>query len=152
MSASSEVTRDVTEQPEQRSGDNLYPVTFTQQFGDLEMTLDVPRGVWNPTPHGVHLADMLLRLDFAGEHVLELGTGCGICKIVSTVLSSTTTSIWPIHTAGPATASCSANRQVKHKSKNRRPVQGQVESPALVYAAEPPFLAVEIQESPERPK
>lgn len=82
MSTSPEVTRDVTERPEQRSGDNLYPVTFTQHFGDLEMTLDVPRGVWNPTPHGVHLADMLLRLDFTGEHVLELGTGCGIHAIL----------------------------------------------------------------------
>jgi hypothetical protein len=45
------------ERPEQRRGDNLYPVSFSQRFGDLEMHLDVPAGVWNPTPHGVHLGD-----------------------------------------------------------------------------------------------
>ncbi|MEM8994743.1 MAG: methyltransferase [Acidobacteriota bacterium] len=70
------------EKPEDRSGDNLYPVTFSQAFGDLEIHLDVPAGVWNPTPHGVHLGQMLLELDFTGEHVLELGTGCGIHAIV----------------------------------------------------------------------
>ena len=65
-----------------RSGENLYPVTFTQHFGDVEMQLDVPEGVWNPTPHGVQLGDMLLHLDFTGDHVLELGTGCGIHAIL----------------------------------------------------------------------
>lgn len=38
--------------------------------------------MWNPTPHGAHLANMLLELDFEGEHVLELGTGCGIHAIL----------------------------------------------------------------------
>ena len=70
------------ERPEARSGDNLYPVTFSQQFGDFEMHLDVPAGVWNPTPHGVHLGNMLMQMDFSGEHVLELGTGCGIHAIL----------------------------------------------------------------------
>ncbi|MEM6793128.1 MAG: methyltransferase [Acidobacteriota bacterium] len=70
------------ERPEDRSGDNLYPVTFSQAFGDVEVHLDVPAGVWNPTPHGVHLGKMLLGLDFSGEHVLELGTGCGIHAIL----------------------------------------------------------------------
>ncbi|MCP3904566.1 MAG: methyltransferase [Planctomycetes bacterium] len=70
------------EQVHERHGDNLYPETFSQTFGDIEMQLDVPAGVWNPTPHGVHLGNMLLRLDFTGEHVLELGTGCGIHAIL----------------------------------------------------------------------
>jgi release factor glutamine methyltransferase len=70
------------ERVHQRHGDNLYPVTFNQTFGDVEMALDVPAGVWNPTPHGVHLGNMLLRLDFSDEHVLELGTGCGIHAIL----------------------------------------------------------------------
>ena len=70
------------ERPEQRHGDNLYPVSFEQQFGDFAMTLDVPAGVWNPTPHGVNLGHALLNLDFSGEHVLELGTGCGIHAIL----------------------------------------------------------------------
>jgi release factor glutamine methyltransferase len=73
---------DVVERPERRRGKNLYPVTFTQTFGDVEVKLDVPEGVWNPTPHGVHLGNMLLQLDFTGEHVLELGTGCGIHAIL----------------------------------------------------------------------
>jgi release factor glutamine methyltransferase len=70
------------ERPHERHGDNLYPVTFSQRFDDCEMELDVPAGVWNPTPHGVHLGNMLLKLDFTGEHVLELGTGCGIHAIL----------------------------------------------------------------------
>ena len=65
-----------------RQGDNLYPVTISQQFGDHVLELDVPEGVWNPTPPGIHLGNMLLQLDFSGEHVLELGTGCGIHAIL----------------------------------------------------------------------
>ena len=70
------------EQPTRRSGDNLYPVTFETKLGPYELTLDVPAGVWNPTPHGVHLGHMLAEIDFSGRHVLELGTGCGIHAIV----------------------------------------------------------------------
>ena len=70
------------ERPEQRHGDNLYPVTLNQRFADVELELDVPEGVWNPTPHGVHLGNMLMELDFSGENVLELGTGCGIHAIL----------------------------------------------------------------------
>ena len=70
------------ERPTQRSGDNLYPVQLEMQFGDHHLDLDVPAGVWNPTPHGMHLANMLLRLDFTDQHVLELGTGCGIHAIL----------------------------------------------------------------------
>lgn len=73
---------DLSESPVERSGDNLYPVRFEQTFGDLVMELDVPGGVWNPTPHGVHLGNMLLKLDFRGDSVLELGTGCGIHAIL----------------------------------------------------------------------
>ncbi len=71
-----------TERLEQRHGDNLYPVSFTQTFGEHVLELDVPEGVWNPTPHGVHLGNMLLELDFTGESILELGTGCGIHAIL----------------------------------------------------------------------
>jgi len=72
----------LAEAPHERSGRNLYPVAFEQTFGDFTMKLDVPEGVWNPTPHGVHLGNTLQRLDFTGEHVLELGTGCGIHAIL----------------------------------------------------------------------
>ena len=54
-----------------RHGDNLYPVEFSAQFGSYSMDLDVPEGVWNPTPHGVHLGNILTQLDFQREHVLE---------------------------------------------------------------------------------
>lgn len=70
------------QEPEQRRGENLYPVKFAAQFGDHELNLDCPEGVWNPTPHGVTLGKMLLQLDFTGDHVLELGTGCGIHAIL----------------------------------------------------------------------
>ena len=63
-------------------GDNLYPSTLEAVFGDHRLELDVPAGVWNPTPHGMHLGNMLLQLDFENEHVLELGTGCGIHAIL----------------------------------------------------------------------
>ncbi len=68
--------------PPKWQGSNLYPVSFTQQIGGHVLELDVPEGVWNPTPHGIHLGEMLGRLDFTGEHVLELGTGCGIHAIL----------------------------------------------------------------------
>ena len=71
-----------TERPQERHGSNLYPVTFRQKFGEYQIELDVPEDVWNPTPHGIHLGQMLLRIDFTGKHVLELGTGCGIHAIL----------------------------------------------------------------------
>ena len=67
---------------QQRHGSNLYPVTLKQSFGDLQLELDVPEDVWNPTPHGIHLGNMLLGIDFTGKNVLELGTGCGIHAIL----------------------------------------------------------------------
>ncbi len=66
----------------ERHGDNLYPVRFEAVFGEHELALDVPAGVWNPTPHGVHLGEMLVGLDFSGQRVLELGTGCGLHAIL----------------------------------------------------------------------
>ncbi|MCA8960089.1 MAG: methyltransferase, partial [Planctomycetes bacterium] len=66
----------------ERSGDNLYPVRLEVDFGDVHLDLDVPAGVWNPTPHGVHLGELLSSMTFADEHVLELGTGCGLHAIV----------------------------------------------------------------------
>jgi release factor glutamine methyltransferase len=69
--------------PRSRTGDNLYPEHFRACFADIELDLDVPAGVWNPTPHGLHLGDMLAReLRFDDQHVLELGTGCGLHAIV----------------------------------------------------------------------
>ena len=70
------------EQPDKRHGDNLYPVTLTERFGEHVVELDVPEGVWNPTPHGIHLGNMLGRLDFSSKHALEIGTGCGIHAIL----------------------------------------------------------------------
>lgn len=71
-----------SEQIERRSGDNLYPATLVQQFGDERLNLDVPAGVWNPTANGIHLGETLMGMRFDGEHVLELGTGCGIHAIL----------------------------------------------------------------------
>lgn len=42
----------------------------------------MPEGIWNPTPHGILLGEMLLEIDFSGAHVLKLGTGCGIHAIL----------------------------------------------------------------------
>ncbi len=58
-------------------GNNLYPQELSLKFGDISMNLDVPEGVWNPTPHGMHLGNMILNLDFQDANVLELGSGCG---------------------------------------------------------------------------
>ncbi len=58
-------------------GNNLYPQQLKLKFGDVNMELDVPNGVWNPTPHGLHLGNMILNLDFKDAEVLELGSGCG---------------------------------------------------------------------------
>lgn len=71
-----------SEQPDLRRGDNLYPASLSATFGPHRLALDVPEGVWNPTPHGIHLGEVLATLDFRGEHVLELGTGCGLHAIV----------------------------------------------------------------------
>lgn len=65
-----------------RTGDNIYPSTLEIRLGDHELALDVPQGVWNPTPHGVHLGNILAKTDFTGERVLELGAGCGIHTLV----------------------------------------------------------------------
>ena len=72
----------MTEAPDHATGANLHPVQFATTFGEHELRLDVPAGIWNPTPHGVHQANMLLRLDFRGEHVFELGTGSGLHAIL----------------------------------------------------------------------
>jgi len=63
-------------------GTNLYPATLSLTFGDESMELDVPEGVWNPTPHGLHLGNTLMEMDFTGQTVLEIGTGCGIHAIL----------------------------------------------------------------------
>ena len=59
------------------SGTNLYPENLFLSYGEHELALDVPEGVWNPTPHGNFLAKQILNLDFEGADVLELGSGCG---------------------------------------------------------------------------
>ncbi|RKY22681.1 MAG: hypothetical protein DRQ55_00340 [Planctomycetota bacterium] len=64
------------------AGNNLYPTTLAVTFGAHALKLDLPAGVWNPTPHGVHLGNTLAGMDFSGEDVLELGTGCGLHAIV----------------------------------------------------------------------
>ena len=70
------------ERPQERHGDNLYPAKLEQRFGSYAVELDVPAGVWNPTPHGIHLGNELIGLDFSGQHVLELGAGCGVHSIL----------------------------------------------------------------------
>ncbi len=65
-----------------RYGNNLYSVSLEVKLGQYNLNLDVPEGVWNPTPHGVHLGNMLAQMDFTDKHVLELGTGCGLHAIV----------------------------------------------------------------------
>ena len=70
------------EAPEGRRDDNVYPTHLHLEFGEERLDLDVPAGVWNPTPHGRLLGEALLELSFEGKHVLELGTGCGIHAIL----------------------------------------------------------------------
>ncbi len=82
MNANSDQRGVADEALTERHGDNLYPLQFEANFGEDELVLDVPAGVWNPTPHGVHLGIVLAGLDFAGQHVLELGTGCGLHAIL----------------------------------------------------------------------
>ena len=49
-----------TQEPlEKRHGNNLYPITLSYTFGDIQMSLDVPEGVWNPTPNGIHFGNVL---------------------------------------------------------------------------------------------
>jgi len=66
----------------QRHGDNLYPLQMHYEFEEHALELDVPAGVWNPTPHGIHLGNMICTMDFSGEKLLELGTGCGLHAIL----------------------------------------------------------------------
>lgn len=59
------------------TGNNLYPQELILNFGNTTINLDVPEGVWNPTPHGMHLGNIILTLDLNGKDVLELGSGSG---------------------------------------------------------------------------
>ncbi|MEE8141970.1 MAG: methyltransferase [Planctomycetota bacterium] len=63
-------------------GDNLFASQLNVKFGNYSLELDVPEGIWNPTPHGIHLGNMLTTMDFKAKHVLELGTGCGLHAVV----------------------------------------------------------------------
>jgi len=59
------------------TGNNLYPQELTLNFGETTLELDVPEGVWNPTPHGMLLGKIITNIDFKNAEVLELGSGCG---------------------------------------------------------------------------
>ena len=59
------------------TGNNLYPQELSLNFGETTIELEVPEGVWNPTPHGIHLGNIILTLDLSGKDVLELGSGSG---------------------------------------------------------------------------
>ena len=59
------------------TGKNLYPQKLTLKFKNIIINLDVPEGVWNPTPHGMHLGNIILTLNLNGKDVLELGSGSG---------------------------------------------------------------------------
>jgi release factor glutamine methyltransferase len=80
-----------------RHGDNLYPDSLELRFGDIELKLEVPSGVWNPTPHGMLLGHVLAGMDFSGEHVLELGTGCGIHALVLAARGARALTLTEIH-------------------------------------------------------
>jgi len=59
------------------TGNNLYPQELSLNFGDTTIDLDVPEGVWNPTPHGMLLGKIILNLNLKDAEVLELGSGSG---------------------------------------------------------------------------
>lgn len=59
------------------TGENLYPQKLSLKFKNTTINLDVPEGVWNPTPHGIHLGNIIITLDLNGKDVLELGSGSG---------------------------------------------------------------------------
>lgn len=59
------------------TGKNLYPQKLSLKFKNTTINLDVPEGVWNPTPHGIHLGNIIITLDLNGKDVLELGSGSG---------------------------------------------------------------------------
>ena len=61
---------------------NLYPCELDVTFGEHELHLDVPEGRLEPDPARAAPGNKLLELDFTGDHVLELGTGCGIHAIL----------------------------------------------------------------------
>ena len=61
---------------------NLDESHLKCSFGALELELEVPAGVWNPTPNGILLGETLEQMDFSNEKVLELGTGCGIHAVI----------------------------------------------------------------------
>jgi len=56
---------------------NLYVQELKLNFGSITIDLSIPNGVWSPTPHGMHLGNMILDLDFEDAEVLELGSGSG---------------------------------------------------------------------------
>ena len=68
--------------PLEPTGNNLSAHSMAFNVGDLQLNLEVPKGVWNPTHNGVLLAETLGALNFSGESVLELGTGCGLHAII----------------------------------------------------------------------
>lgn len=59
------------------TGNNLYPQELSLNFGDTTIDLEVPEGVWNPTPHGMLLGNIILTLNLKSKEVLELGSGSG---------------------------------------------------------------------------
>ena len=98
-----------------RTGSNLYPATMRQQFGELSLELDVPEGM-EPTPHGIHLGNMLMKLDFSNEHVLKLA-GCGIhfCWPSAALEKSPSPSSMPRPMPTPCTISKARRRDSIHQ-------------------------------------
>ena len=65
-----------------QTNENLAASQLAFAVGSLQLNLEVPEGVWNPTPNGILLAEVLESMNFSGESILELGTGCGLHAII----------------------------------------------------------------------
>ena len=56
---------------------NLNKKYLEIKQGETMLKLSVENGVWNPTPHGIHLGNSISSFDFTNKTILELGCGCG---------------------------------------------------------------------------
>ena len=50
-----------------QTNENLSASQLAFAVGSLQLNLEVPDGVWNPTPNGILLAEVLESMNFSGE-------------------------------------------------------------------------------------